>query len=123
MSRLIVITNPNLAPGFCLAGVEVYPVEFTEDAQELIGELLETGEAGLLAIDRAFVEHLTPDILKSLEASETLHYLAIPGIGPSDIGTYRRRRISELARRVIGFYSVFKTREEEQETDERSAVI
>jgi vacuolar-type H+-ATPase subunit F/Vma7 len=123
MSRLIVITNPDLAPGFCLAGVDVYPVEFNEEAQQVVCELLETGEAGLLAIDRGFVENLTPEILKSLEISETLHYLAIPGIDTADSSSYRRRRISELARRVIGFYSVFKTREEEPATDEHSTII
>ncbi len=41
MAQLIVITNPGLAPGFQLAGVETYAAETPEEARQRLVERLE----------------------------------------------------------------------------------
>ena len=43
MSRLLVVTRPDLATGFELAGVETFVVQDAEEAEELIGGWLDDG--------------------------------------------------------------------------------
>jgi vacuolar-type H+-ATPase subunit F/Vma7 len=114
MSRLFVLTRSALVPGFQLAGVDAYGVEDVETAQELITSWLETGEVGLLAIDDGLLERMDPSLLKRLDNSEQLPYLAIPGGQPLGPEASRRHRITEMIRRAIGFHITFKTEETEE---------
>lgn len=111
MSRLLVITRPNLVDGFRLAGVEAYAAEDVETAQELIESWVEAGESGLLAIDDGFLEHINPVVMKRLEATEQLDYLAIPGGEPLGPEGSRRQRLALQIRRAIGFHITFKGEE------------
>lgn len=111
MSRLLVITRPYLVDGFRLAGVEAYPAEDVETAQELIESWVEAGETGLLAIDDGFLEHINPVVMKRLEATEQLNYLAIPGGEPLGPEATRRQRLAQQIRRAIGFHITFKGEE------------
>jgi V/A-type H+-transporting ATPase subunit F len=111
MSRLLVITRPNLVDGFRLAGVEAYAAEDVETAQELIESWVEAGETGLLAIDDGFLEHINPVVMKRLEATEQLDYLAIPGGEPLGPEATRRQRLAQQIRRAIGFHITFKGEE------------
>jgi V/A-type H+-transporting ATPase subunit F len=111
VSRLLVITRPNLVDGFRLAGVEAYAAEDVETAQELIESWVEAGESGLLAIDDGFLEHIDPIVMKRLEATEQLDYLAIPGGEPLGPEASRRQRLAQQIRRAIGFHITFKGEE------------
>ncbi len=115
MSRLLVITRPNLAVGFQLAGVETFGVEDEEAAQELISAWLEEDEANLLAIDDGLLELMDPVFIKRLESCERLPYLSIPGGRPLGLEATRRYRIAEMIRQAIGFHITFKGEEEESE--------
>jgi len=115
VSRLLIITRPTLVVGFELAGVDVHGVEDVETAQELIASWLEAGEVGLMAIDDGLLEHMDPTFIKSMEDSEHLPYLAIPGGGPLGPGVSRRHRIAEMIRRAIGIHIIFKGEEGEVE--------
>ena len=118
MSRLIVVTSPDLAVGFNLAGVETLPAEDIEAAEDWIESWLETGEQGLLAIDEALLARMNLRLVRRLETSSQTFFLAIPGgHGPGEV-MYRQRRIAELTRRAIGFHSIFKTEKTETETHE-----
>jgi V/A-type H+-transporting ATPase subunit F len=111
MSRLLVITRPNLVDGFRLAGVEAYAAEDVETAQELIESWIEAGETGLLAIDDGFLERIDPVVMKRLEATGQLDYLAIPGGEPLGPEASRRHRLAQQIRRAIGFHITFKGEE------------
>lgn len=113
MSRLLVVTRPELLSGFALAGVEVFPAPDVESAVDFINELLSRDEACLLAIDDGLLEKMDPTFIRRLEASEQMPFLAIPGGQGAEEVLFRRRRISELTRRTIGFHSIFKTEKEE----------
>mgnify|MGYP001767397103 CR=1 FL=1 len=118
MSRLIVVTSPDLAVGFNLAGVETLPAGDIETAVEWIETWLESGEQGLLAIDEALLAGMDLSLVRRLETSSQTFFLAIPGgQGPGGV-MYRQRRIAELTRRAIGFHSIFKTEKPETETHE-----
>ena len=108
MSRLLVVVRPSLVPGFYLAGVEAFPADEVEEAQSLIGYWLEAGETGLIAIDDELLNGFDAAFRRKLEAAEQLPYLAIPSGEPRGPEAARRRRVSELIRRAIGFRITFK---------------
>jgi len=107
MSRLLVITRPELVIGFHLAGVDAYGVADVESAQELIAEWLEEGETNLLAIDDGLLARMDPAFINRLESREHLPYLAIPGGQPLGPEASRSYRIAEIVRRAIGFHITF----------------
>lgn len=108
MSRLLVVTRPDLATGFELAGVETFVVQDAEETEELIGGWLNEGEKGLLAIDETLLLLLNPGLVRRLQASPDLPHLAIPGGQPLDRRLSRRGRITEMIRQAIGFHITFK---------------
>ena len=108
MSRLLVVARPSLVPGFHLAGVEAFPADDAEEAENLIGTWLEAGETGLIAIDDELLSDFDAVFRRKLEAAEQLPYLAIPSGEPRGPEGARQRRVSELIRRAIGFRITFK---------------
>jgi vacuolar-type H+-ATPase subunit F/Vma7 len=111
MSRLLVVTRPELAPGFHLAGVNAYGVADVESAQELIGRWLSTGEAGLLAIDDGLLGLMDPAFLRRLEQADRLPHLPIPGGKPLGEQGSHRQRIAAMLRMAVGFHITFKGEE------------
>jgi len=80
MSRLLILTRPELAAGFHLAGVDAVGAIDVEDAQEQLETWLQE-EEGLVAIDEALFAKIDPGLLRRLGDSERLHYLVIPSVG------------------------------------------
>ncbi len=115
MSQLFVVTRPGLVPGFQLAGVDAHGAEDVETAQELIEKWLDSGEAGLLAIDDGLLEHMDANFIKRLSSSEHFSYLAIPGGKPLGPEASQRHRITTLIRKAIGFHITFKGEDKEGE--------
>jgi V/A-type H+-transporting ATPase subunit F len=52
--KAIVITDPETADGFRLAGVSVIEVENADEAREKIRSLLDDPDAGILAVNESF---------------------------------------------------------------------
>lgn len=113
MSRLFVVTRPELVSGFQLAGVDAYGPADVETAQEMIASWLEAGETGLLAIDDGLLSLMETDFIKCLEESPNLLYIAIPGGPALGLEASRQHRIAEMIRRAIGFHITFKGEERE----------
>jgi vacuolar-type H+-ATPase subunit F/Vma7 len=113
MSRLLVITRPAYVAGFRLAGVDAFPAEDIESAEEMIQAWLEAGESGLLAIDGGILERLDPQVVAGLDAADQLPYLAIPGGQPLGVESSRQQRLAGIIRRAIGFHMTFKGEERE----------
>jgi vacuolar-type H+-ATPase subunit F/Vma7 len=112
MSRLIILTRPELAPGFQLAGIESYFAKDVETAQELIETWIAADEEGLLAIDDGLLEKMDPAFIKRMESTGKIPFLAIPGGEPLGPESSRKHRIAEMIRRAIGFHITFKGEEE-----------
>ncbi len=108
MSRLLVVVRPSLVPGFQLAGVEAFRADDAEEAESLIGQWLEAGETGLIAIDDELLSSFDAAFRRKLEVVEQLPYLALPSGEPRGPEGARQRRVSELIRRAIGFRITFK---------------
>lgn len=116
MSRLIILTRPELVTGFRLAGVAAYTAESVESAQELVQSWVINGEEGLLAIDEGLLDRMDPAVIKQLDAAAGLPYIAFPGGEPLGPETSRKYQIAEMIRRAIGFHITFKAEEVEGNT-------
>ena len=104
MGHLVVITTPDLAPGFQLAGVKTFAVEDTKTAQAILRELLEQEEASLIAVRQDFLLAADARLRRRIETSYRPVVMAIPGGTPTAPEEGRRRYIAELIRRAIGYH-------------------
>ncbi|MCL4296738.1 MAG: hypothetical protein KJ077_13460 [Anaerolineae bacterium] len=116
MGRLMVITTPDLAPGFQLAGVETFAAASPEEAEAVLRNLLAGGDASLIAVRRALLEAMDARLRRQVESTYQPVVMAIPGAMPVLAREQRHRAIAELIRRVIGFQITFGT---EQQADGR----
>lgn len=115
MSRLLVITRPELVPGFYLAGVDAFGVENYESAQELIQSWWLEEESGLLFIDEALFAAMGPAFVHKMEAYEAMPFLTLPAGGPAGVEVSRKYQISQMIRRAVGVQITFKGEEEERQ--------
>lgn len=109
MGRLVVITTPDLALGFQLAGVETCAVESAAHAEAVLRTLLAGGEASLIVVRQELWQGLEPRLRRQLDASSSPVVMAIPGGTPTRPGEAHRQRLTELIRRAIGFHITFGT--------------
>lgn len=109
MGRLMVITTPDLAPGFQLAGAETFAVESAREAERVLQGLLEGDEASLIALRQDLLGAMPPRLQRQIEASYRPVVMAIPGGTPTTSAEEHRRYIAELLRRAIGFHITFGT--------------
>lgn len=116
MGRLMVITTPDLAPGFQLAGVETFAVETIEEAETVLQKLLTGGEASLVVVRRKLLQAMDVRLQRQAEASYQPVVMPIPAAMPTLTHSEHRRHITELIRRAVGFQITF---DEEQYTGRR----
>ncbi len=108
MAKLTVITNPSLAPGFRLAGVEVVTAESAESARSALMRLLDEGEAGIIAMDAPYFSALDYETARRIERIVKPVIVSLP-IGTDLLPQERRsRQIAELIRRAIGIRIAFR---------------
>ena len=110
MSRLMVITTPELAHGYQLAGVETFATLDSNTALNILQELMDGDEAGLIAVRQNLLEGIDRRLQQRIESSYRPIVVAIPDGAVAAAGE-RRRYITELIRRAIGFHITFGTEE------------
>jgi vacuolar-type H+-ATPase subunit F/Vma7 len=111
MAKLAVITDPTLAPGFRLAGVEVHTAGGPDEARRLLLALMDEGEAGVIAVNANYLAALDELTRRRIDESYKPVVVGLPtavAIAPEE---QRRRQIVELIRRAIGFRITFRGEE------------
>ena len=103
----MVITTPDTATGFQLAGAETFSVDNPDQAEQILTRLLEGQEASLIVIRQDLLQAVSSRLQRRAEASYQPVVMAIPGVGPAIQANDRRQHISELIRRAIGFHITF----------------
>lgn len=114
MARLLVLTTPELAAGYRLAGVATAAVETVEDAAEMLRDLLRSGaERGIVAVHEPHLEALDPDLRRLVDASEDPLVVSLPA-GEVETGTSERRaRLLRMLSQAVGFRMSFRPGEGE----------
>jgi vacuolar-type H+-ATPase subunit F/Vma7 len=103
----MVITTPDLAPGFQLAGVETLAVDSAAEAETILRRLLAGGEASLIVVRQALLQALDIRLQRQAESSYQPIVMALPDAAPTLTTGTHRRHLSELIRRIIGFQITF----------------
>jgi vacuolar-type H+-ATPase subunit F/Vma7 len=115
MGQLIVVTTPDLAPGYQLAGVDTFAVKNVDEAEETLQKLLHDPEASLIIVRRALLQALPDRLQRQLEASVQPVVMPIAGRPTHIPGKEYRSHLLELIRHTIGFHINFGTGAEESE--------
>lgn len=108
MTRMIVITRPEMADGFRLSGVDARAVERVEDAAGIIREILNGAEPVVLAVDDGIFTQLDPVLIKQAHKSDKTLLVTIPE-GPMRVGEIKRMdRVYDMIRHATGTRIRFK---------------
>lgn len=107
MSRLLVVTTPDLVAGFRLAGVGAYAAGSSDEARRLIAGWLGS-ESGLLAIDETLYAGFDVVFRQRLNEAEQLPYLVLPAGLTAEEGVSGLGRVAALLREAVGFHITFQ---------------
>ncbi len=105
MYKCMVVTDPETASGFRMAGVEVIELANPEEAGKLISKLLHRDDTGVIAMNEDFIEKLDRKIMERIEKSYRPIIIPIPsGRREAEQESY----IDRLLRRAIGYNIVVR---------------
>ena len=105
MYKFVVVTDPETAAGFRLAGVDVYEASDLDEAKLVIPPLINKDDIGIVAISEDLMQVLDNKMLEKIE--KTYRPIIIPI--PSKIkGISRTTYIERLLQRAIGYNIVIR---------------
>ena len=105
MYKFIVVTDPDTAPGFRLAGVDVIEIQNSEEVRALLPSLLLKDDTGIIAINEDYMMSLDEKMMEKIEKTYRPIIIPIPS---------RARRLDRtsyiegLLRRAIGYNIVLR---------------
>lgn len=103
MAQLTVITDPDTALGFRLAGVEVIQVTAPEEAADRLRSLLRDKRPGIVIYDEEYHQVLSEKSRVALEESATPVFFAIPVARVKRKEQPPEEYLARLLRRAIGY--------------------
>jgi vacuolar-type H+-ATPase subunit F/Vma7 len=113
MGRLIVVTTPELEPGYRLAGVATRATASPVEATETLLELLDAGAEGdVVAVHEPFFNELDPHLRRRVDALVSPLVVALPAGDESGADGERRARLLRMLWQAVGFEITFDRREE-----------
>ena len=105
MYKFVVVTDPDTAPGFRLAGVDVIEASNVEEAKKIIPSLLFKDDTGIVAVNEDFMASLDEKLMERIEKTHRPIIIPIPSrIRQIDRTDY----IERLLRRAIGYNIVVR---------------
>lgn len=103
MYKAIVVTDPETADGFRLAGVSVVEAENADDAQEKIKLLLDDPNAGILAVNEHFFNNIDEKTQEKIDSIYRPIVIPLPIKESVEMAGERRAYLARLIHRAIGF--------------------
>lgn len=105
MYRFVVVTDPETAPGFRLAGVEVLEASTVEEAKSIIPPLLYKDDTGIVAVNEDFITSLDEKLIEKIEKTHRPIVIPIPSRTRQ---IDRTDYIERMLRRAIGYNIVVR---------------
>ncbi|MDO9539003.1 MAG: V-type ATP synthase subunit F [Methanocalculus sp.] len=105
MYKCLVVTDPETAPGFRMAGVEVIELAHPDEAEKLVIRLLHRDDTGVIAMNEDFIVKLDHKIMERIERSYRPIIIPIPS-GRKQVD--RESYMDRLLRRAIGYNIVVR---------------
>ena len=103
MYKVVVLTDPDTAHGFRLAGVDVHEVEDVEEAKREINRLLEDDETGILAVNESFLAAVDDRVRQRIEATYRPIVISLPVKEKLGAIGERKAFLARLVHRAVGF--------------------
>jgi V/A-type H+-transporting ATPase subunit F len=103
MYKIVVITDPENAYGYRLAGVDVVPVKSTEEARKELSLLINDDRSGIIAVSEDFIEAMGERIAEKIKRIYRPIVIPIPSGRHLKVTDERREYLASLIRRAIGF--------------------
>ena len=103
MYRLIVLTDPDTADGFGLAGVDVMVAESPDDARRKLNTLIDDDSSGIVAINEAFMTDIDERTQQKINTTYRPIVITLPIREKLHTEEDHRAYLSRLIRRAIGF--------------------
>jgi len=104
----VVLTDPESAVGFRLAGARPTAVNTAEEAQDVLEGLLEDEEIGLVAVNADYYNAMDEALKEKIEKRLYPLVVALPKPQIGLISEERTEYLARLIRRAIGFSIVLK---------------
>jgi V/A-type H+-transporting ATPase subunit F len=101
--RLVVLTDPDTADGFRLAGVDVDVVDSPEMARSRLVSLLDDDSTGIIAVNERMMSAVDERIQKKIDSIYRPIVVSLPIRETLELGEDHRAYLSRLIRRAIGF--------------------
>ncbi len=99
--HVLVILEPELAPGFKLAGVEVREVASAEELEALLPEILESDRYGIVIVEKSLLDHTDPRLRN--QALDNVVPVVLPVEVRGTEGTSVEAYLEEMIRRSTGY--------------------
>jgi vacuolar-type H+-ATPase subunit F/Vma7 len=106
MSRLLVLTTPELAAGYRLAGVATLEIGSPAEAETQLEGLLEH-EHGVIAMHAPYFRALSRHLRRRLDSLGDPLVVALPAGSTPDEAHDRRERLLQMLRQAIGYEITF----------------
>lgn len=103
MYRLIVLTDPDTADGFGLAGVDVVTAETPDDARRKLNQLLDDDSSGIVAVNESFMADIDERTQQKINTIYRPIVITLPIREKLATEEDHRAYLSRLIRRAIGF--------------------
>jgi len=105
MYKFIVVTDPETASGFRLAGAEVIEAADAQEAKKIIPPLFHRDDIGIIAVNEDFIQVLEEKLMNRIERAYRPIVIPIPkrahtGGGPG--------YLENLLRRAVGYNIVVR---------------
>ena len=103
MYKVVVLTDPETAYGFRLAGVDVHQAETVEEAREALNRLLEDDRTGILAVNEGFLDAVDERVKDRIESLYRPIVVSLPVREKIGAMGERKAMLARLIHRAVGF--------------------
>lgn len=105
MYKFMVVTDPDTAAGFRLAGVEVIEASDPQEARRVIPPLLHRDDTGIIAVSEDYVQALDEKLMSRIEKTYRPIIIPIPKRSRGEPGP---SYLEHLLRRAVGYNVVLR---------------
>lgn len=103
MYKLVVLTDPDTADGFRLAGVDVRVTESQEEARKALNSLLDDESSGIIAVNEKMMAGIDERTQRKIDSIYRPIVISLPIREQLAMGEDHRAYLARLIRRAIGF--------------------
>lgn len=103
MYRVVIVTDRDTADGFKLSGVAVRVVETLDDANRVIGSLLDDEQCGIIAVAEKYMPAIDERLQRKIDTIYRPIVVAVPVKETLGEGAEAATGLARLIRRAIGF--------------------